>query len=84
MFLKESIEPRKEAENCHVWVIRLLENEEKTCHTLRNKTFTVWTNQTCYLTARPRLFVSLQVDTLEGCKARRTLVLALASASCLA
>lgn len=84
MFLKESIEAPTEAETCHVQVIRLLENEEKTCHTLRNKTFTVWTNQTCYLMARPRVFVSLQVNTLEGCKARRTLVLALASAGCLA
>lgn len=71
-FLKESIEPPTEAENSHVHIIWLLENEGKMCHTLKNKTSTVWTTQTCSLMARQRVFVDLQVDTLEGCKARRT------------
>lgn len=72
-FLKESIEAPTEAENSHVHIIRLLENEEKMCHTLKNKKnlYCVDT-QTCSLMARQRVFVNLQVDALEGCKARST------------
>lgn len=47
-------------------VINLSESMRKMCHTLKTKTFTVWTHQTCYLMVRQRLCVKFTTGHTES------------------